>query len=90
MSNVMDVGGKRFVALRSAIEEMGGKVQWDNQSKQATIELNGKVTEVTMSDATASFGGKELELSAAPMVHDGTLFVPDDFFPMILQAQLPF
>ncbi|MBC8064860.1 MAG: copper amine oxidase N-terminal domain-containing protein [Chlorobia bacterium] len=90
MSNVMDVGGKRFVALRSTIEEMGGKVAWDNSQKQATIDLNGKNTVVTMADENAEFDGKVLTLSGAPMVHDGTLYVPEDFFPAILSTQLPF
>lgn len=90
MSNVMDVGDKRFVALRSAIEEMGGKVVWDNSQKQATIELNGKTTVATMADENAVVEGKITTLSAAPMVHDGTLYVPEDFFPAILSAQMPF
>ena len=90
MSNVLDVGGTRFVALRSAIEEMGGKVVWDNSQKQASIDLNGKSTVVTMADENAAVGGKVITLSAAPMVHDGTLYVPEDFFPAILSAQLPF
>jgi hypothetical protein len=90
MSNVMDVGDKRFVALRPALEELGGKVVWDNSQKQATIDLNGKTTIVTMADENASFDGKVLTLSAAPMVHDGTLYVPEDFFPAVLSTQRPF
>lgn len=90
MSMTMDVSGKRFVALRDAIEEMGGKVVWDNQQKQATIDLNGKNTVVTMADENAEFDGKVLTLSAAPMVQEGRLYVPEDFFPAILNAQLPF
>lgn len=90
MSNVIDVDGKRFVALRSAIEEMGGKVVWDNSQKQASIDLNGKATVVTMADENAMVGGKVITLSAAPMVQQGTLYVPEDFFPAILSAQMPF
>jgi hypothetical protein len=88
MSNVMDVGGTRFVALRSTIEDMGGKVVWDNRQKQATIDLNGKTTIVTMADENASVGGKITTLSGAPMVHDGTLYVPEDFFPAILSMTI--
>ncbi len=90
MSNVMDVGGKRYVALRSAIEEMGGKVVWDNSQKQATIDLNGKTTVATMADENAVVEGKVITLSAAPMVHDGTLYVPEDFFPGILSTTFSF
>lgn len=90
MSKTMDVGGKRYIALRSAIEEMGGKVSWDNHEKQATVDLNGKVTVVTMADENATFDGQVLTLSGAPMVHDGTLYVTEDFFPGILRTQLPF
>lgn len=90
MSNVMEVGDKKFVALRSAIEEMGGKVVWDNSQKQATIDLNGKTTVATMADENTVVEGKIITLSAAPMVHDGTLYVPEDFFPAILSSQMPF
>lgn len=90
MGKFMDIEGKRFVALRSAIEDMGGKVGWDNANKQATVDLNGKVTVVTMDDADMKFDGQVLTLSAAPMVREGTLYVPEDFFPGILRLQLPF
>jgi len=90
MANVMDIDNQRFVALRPAIEEMGGKVVWDNSQKQATIDLNGRNTVVTMADENASFDGKVLTLSSPPMVKDGTLYVPEDFFPAILNAQNPF
>ena len=62
----MDVGGKRFIALRSAIEEMGGKVAWDNHKKEATVDLNGKTTVITMADADMTFDGQTITLSAAP------------------------
>ena len=90
MGKFMEVNGKKLVALRSAVEEMGGKVAWDNQSKQATVDLNGKVTVVTMNDADMSFDGNHLTLSAAPRVHEGTLYVPEDFFPAVLKLQMPF
>ena len=90
MEKTMDVGGKRFIALRSAIEEMGGKVAWDNHKKEATVDLNGKTTVITMADADMTFDGQTITLSAAPTVKDETLYVPDDFFPGILRASLPF
>jgi hypothetical protein len=90
MSKELEVGGKRFIALRGAIEEMGGKVSWDNDRKQASIDLGGKVTMVTMDEARMTFEGQELTLSAAPFVREGALYVPDDFFPGILKFQLPF
>jgi hypothetical protein len=90
MSEVMDVDGKRFVALRHALTAMGGHVNWDNHTKTATIDMNGKQTVVTMEDQNASFDGQVLTLSAAPFVKDGTLYVPEDFFPGILRTQMPF
>jgi hypothetical protein len=90
MGKFLDLEGKRFVALRSAIEEMGGNVAWDNAKKEATVDLNGKVTVVAMNDADMTFDGQVLTLSAAPTVRDGALYVPEDFFPGILRLQLPF
>ncbi len=90
MSNVLEIEGKKYVALRSAIEQMNGKVVWDNSQKQATVELNGNTTVATMADENAVVDGKIITLSAAPRVHEGTLYVPEDFFPAILNAQFPF
>ena len=90
MEKELVVGGKRFVALRSAIEEMKGTVSWDNNKKQATINLLGKVTVVTMDEAKMAFDGQEILLSTAPLVRDGKLYVPEDFFPGILKLQPPF
>jgi hypothetical protein len=90
MSNSIMIGDKKFVAMRAAIEEMGGKVVWDNHQKQATIDLNGKNTVVTMADENAEFDGKIYTLTAPPTVQNGTLYVPEDFFPGILSTQSPF
>jgi len=90
MANVINVDGKKMVALRSALEEMGGKVSWDNDAKQASIELNGRTTVVTMADENAEFDGSVKTLSSAPLVKDGVLYVPEDFFPAILYTQMPF
>lgn len=89
MLDEMHVGDKRFVGLRSALDTLGGSVVWDNAQKQATIDLNGKSTVVTMADENAEFDGRVVKLSAAPMLHDGKLYVPEDFFGSIIVAQLP-
>lgn len=76
--------GTRYVPLRAALDQLGGEVDWDNGAKSATVRSNGKTAQVTMTEAAVQVDGGVVNLSAPPLVKDGTLLVPEDFFSNVL------
>jgi len=72
--------GSRYVPLKAALDQLGGKVEWDNAAKRATVHANGKTILVSMADNSVEANGQNYSLSQPPLVQDGVLYVPEDFF----------
>lgn len=70
----------RYVALRDALDTFGGTVDWDNAAKRATIHANGKTIIATMGDVNVEANGGMITISNPPLIEDGALYVPEDFF----------
>ena len=76
----MEQDGTTLLPLAPIVEAMGGYVYWDNDSKEAIVEMNDKKYSVTAGDTNLIADGSVLELSAAPTIADNRLYVPADFF----------
>jgi RHS repeat-associated protein len=50
-----DPSGLKTIALRSTIEEMGGTVSWNNQTRTATVNLGGQSVYVYDGDKNGSY-----------------------------------
>ena len=72
--------GSRYVPLKDALDTLGGTVEWDNNAKRATVHVNGKTILVTMEVSTVEANGSQYSISQTPLVKDGVLYVPEDFF----------
>lgn len=76
--------GDRYVPLKTALDTLGGKVEWDNAAKRATVHANGKTILVTLAQTAVEVNGNIVNLSAPPLVDDNALYVPDDFFTNVV------
>ena len=76
----MEQEGTMLLPLAPIVEAMGGYVYWNNDSKEAIIEINDKKFSVTAEDTNLIADGSVLELSAAPTIANNRLYVPTDFF----------
>ena len=76
--------GARYVPLHPALDQIGGRVEWDNVAKRATVHANGKTILVTMAQAAVESNGSMITLSQPPMVDDNVLYVPEDFFTNVV------
>lgn len=78
--------GAVFVPLAGIVEMLGGYVYWNNESKEAIVEVDGKKLSVTAGDTSLINDGEVGTLNAAPMILDSHLYVSVDFFEMGLGA----
>ena len=72
--------GVTFLPLAGIAETLGGLVYWNNESKEAIVELDDNRYSVTAGDTNLLGSAGVKTLSAAPMIADAHLFVPVDFF----------
>jgi hypothetical protein len=83
-----DINGVQYVALQDGIQQVGGTVQWNNESKQATVSSGSNTALVTMADNNVTVDGRTIALSAPPLVKNDTLYVPVDFFANVFGRQV--
>ena len=70
--------GVQFVPLRSVVEQLGGNISWDNESKAATFTVRNVTGQIWAENSTFQANGQTHTLNGAPFVEDGTLYVPVD------------
>lgn len=81
--------GTRYLPLRDAVTALGGTVDWAHGSKTSTVKLNGRTASIDMDTFQVSVDGQVASLAEPPLIQDGTLYVPTDFFPSVFNAQNP-
>ena len=71
---------KNYIPLRDTVETLGGNVTFDNDSKTATATIASFVATVTEGDSQVDVSGTSVTLTAPPLIQDGEMMVPFDFF----------
>ncbi|MDX1931169.1 MAG: copper amine oxidase N-terminal domain-containing protein [Capsulimonadales bacterium] len=74
---------KHFIPLREIVEALGGSVSFDNETKVATAVIGPWSAAVDPENTTVNVTGNgknvDVALTAPPVLHEGTLYVPFDF-----------
>jgi hypothetical protein len=83
-----DFKGRTYVALAPVVRRMGGSVDWDNETKKASVTLDGRHVTLQMANETAQLDGRDVLLTAPPLVIEDTLIVPSAFFGDVLNRPL--
>lgn len=76
--------GDRYIPLKAALEQLGGRIEWDNVAKRATVHANAKTILVTLGQTAVEVNGNVVNLSQPPLVDDDKLYVPEDFFSNVV------
>ncbi len=71
---------KNYVPLRDTVEVLKGSVTFDNATKTAVATIATYAATVTEGDVNVDVSGTPVTLTAAPLIKDGEMFVPFDFF----------
>jgi hypothetical protein len=82
--------GVPVVAIRHIIEEVGGKVRWDNQQKVATVELNGRTLTLDLRANRVQLDGVVVSTETALQIVNGRVMAPVSLLGKVLNAQLAF
>ena len=67
---------RTLVPFRAILEKAGAKVDWNQEEKKVTAELDGKKIEMTIGQKKIMVDGKEVELDVAPMIKEGRTLIP--------------
>ncbi|WP_025692245.1 stalk domain-containing protein, partial [Paenibacillus zanthoxyli] len=76
---VENVNGTVMVPLRMIAQNLGYKVDWDQNAKTVTISQQGKVISLTVGQKKATVDGNEVTLNEAPVLRTDTSLVPIRF-----------
>jgi len=68
--------GRTLLPIRALIETLGGTVQWNAQTKTATVALGSRTMVLTVGSTKALVNGSPVTLDVAPMIVKGRTFLP--------------
>lgn len=67
-TQVIIKNGRTFLPIRAVIENMGGKVKWDQSDKKISIYLNNHEIYLWIGEKSAKVNGKNKETDVAPYI----------------------
>jgi acetolactate decarboxylase len=65
-----------LVPLQPVMKALGAKIEWNQQTCDATVYLPGVTLTVTPGSSIANVNGKEISLPVTPAIKDGMVVVP--------------
>lgn len=71
--------GRTIVPIRAVVENMGGSVEWDNESQTISIYRDDNIVELKINSERAYVNGEEYTLDAVPVIINSRTFLPVRF-----------
>ena len=71
-----DSSGTVFVPVKSLCEQLGFNLTWEADSRTAVLEDGKNTLRAQVDNKTAQINGENRTMSAAPVIQDGTTYVP--------------
>lgn len=65
-----------YLPIRSLVEASDGMVEWDDETKSATMTLNGRVVTVTLNSDTGMVNGQMVQMNHPVKLVNGKTMVP--------------
>ncbi len=73
---IQEIKGNVLVPLRLIVEELGYKVNWEPKTSTVTIQDRDHNLSLQVNSPIASVDGHQMGLMVAPLLKDGTTYVP--------------
>lgn len=67
---------RTLLPIRAVMEQMSGKVTWDDADQKVTIDIQGRTVEVWVGCKTFFINGWEFAFDAEPIVINGRVYLP--------------
>ncbi|WP_177186558.1 copper amine oxidase N-terminal domain-containing protein [Paenibacillus sp. CF384] len=80
------LNGTTLVPLRGIFEQLGAAVKWDETNHSIKASKSGKTIKIVVGSKQATVGNELITLSKAPIIINGTTFVPLRFISESLGA----
>lgn len=71
--------GRVMLPIRNIVEAIGGKIEWNDKTKEVTITKSGDTLILTVGNTSAYRNNKKITLDVAPYIKDGRTFLPVRF-----------
>jgi N-acetylmuramoyl-L-alanine amidase len=75
-----NLNGPVYAPLREVIEQLGGKITWDNASKTAGATLKGRHARIPNDSNTFEVDGQQVNMSVPTLFLEEEVWVPIEFF----------
>ncbi|WP_046214985.1 choice-of-anchor I domain-containing protein [Paenibacillus wulumuqiensis] len=79
---------KADISLRTAVQNMQGKISWNGASQKAVVTAGGVTLSLRSGSTMAMLAGKPIRLDQAPVFRNGTLYVSEHTTGQLQQAVL--
>lgn len=80
--------GVKMIPLRAVCEGLGYQVNWNEEQQMVEIVKGAQWTRVFIGQDDYSFAKMLIKLGSAPIVKDGTTYVPASFAEQVLKATM--
>lgn len=70
---------RTLMPIRAIVEAMGGKVQWDSNTRTTILSYNGNEIQLTVDSNIAKLNGNNTELDTVPVIINGRTLLPIRF-----------
>ena len=71
--------GIQYIPIKQVVQQLGGTVDWDNDSKSAVVNVRDKTAQVFAGQYGVRVNGEDTKLSGETFVDGDVLYVPEDF-----------
>jgi hypothetical protein len=79
-SEPIEKNGRHYVPLKELVENLGGAVEWDHESKTARSTIGQWTATFRDESQDVDVNGQNVKLSAPPYLEGDRIYVPWDFF----------
>ena len=80
--------GVALIPVRHVLEQLGGRLRWDNQTKTATLQVGGRTAVLRIRENEAQLDGAPLPLDARLRIVRGRVLIPATALRAILDAEM--
>jgi hypothetical protein len=80
--------GVALIPVRHVLEQLGGRLHWDNQTKTATLQVGARTAVLRIRENEAQLDGAPMPLEARLRIVRGRVLIPATALRAILDAEI--
>ncbi len=73
------INNRTLLPIRAVMEEIGGTVNWDNETQEITLTYQGDITRLVIDSTTAYLNDTAITIDTAPVIINGRTMLPIRF-----------